>query len=214
MFGIKFSYCLKLKTVRFGICFANFRAEEILIFNPTSFAPMSTINLNNEICNHRSCLEAFAMKFTADTEDANDLVQDTIIKAIRYHNLYREGTNLRGWLYTIMKNTFINEYRRTGRRRSVITVTDDLSAQQLKKSAAHNLGEGKFVMEDINKAMEKLQPEYSIPFLRYFEGYKYHEIAQEMGIPIGTVKTQIHMARQLLKHQLKMYAKHFSAVAS
>lgn len=174
---------------------------------------MSTMNLNNEICSHRSCLESFAMKFTADTEDANDLVQDTIIKAIRYHNLYREGTNLRGWLYTIMRNTFINDYRRNGRRRSVVIVTDDLNAHQLKNSASKNLGESKFVMEDINKAMQKLQPEYSIPFLRYFEGYKYHEIADELKIPIGTVKTRIHMARQSLKNQLKMYAKQFSSVS-
>jgi RNA polymerase sigma factor (sigma-70 family) len=173
---------------------------------------MSTINLNNEICNHRPCLETFAMKFTADVEDANDLVQDTIIKAIRYHNLYREGTNLRGWLYTIMRNTFINNYRRNGRRKSIVMVTDDLNAQQLKHSASKNLGEGKFVMEDIHKAMENLLPEYSIPFLKYFEGYKYHEIAEELQIPIGTVKTRIYMARQLLKSQLKMYAKQFSSV--
>lgn len=150
------------------------------------------------------------MKFTSDLEDANDLVQDTIIKAIRYHNLYREGTNLRGWLYTIMRNTFINDYRKNSRRRSVMTVTDDLSSKELKSSASKNLGESKFVMEDIHKAMEKLQPEYSVPFLKYFEGYKYHEIADELNIPIGTVKTRIHMARQLLKSQLKMYAQKFS----
>jgi RNA polymerase sigma factor (sigma-70 family) len=173
---------------------------------------MSTINLNNEICNHRSCLENFAMKFTADTEDANDLVQDTIIKAIRYHKLYREGTNLRGWLYTIMRNTFINDYRRNGRRKSIMTVTDDLSAQQLKKSASMNLGEGKFVMEDIHNALSTLQSEYSVPFLKYFEGYKYHEIAEELNIPIGTVKTRIHVARQLLKSQLKMYAKQVASL--
>lgn len=68
-------------------------------------------------------------------------------------------------------------------------------------------GESKFVMEDINKAMARLQPEYSGPFLRYFEGYKYHEIADELNIPIGTVKTRIHMARQFLKNELKMYNK-------
>jgi RNA polymerase sigma factor (sigma-70 family) len=173
---------------------------------------MTTINLNTEICNQLSCLENFAMKFTADPEDANDLVQDTIIKAIRYHKLYQEGSNLRGWLYTIMRNTFINDYRRDGRRRNILTVTDDLSAQQLKNSASSNLGVGKFVMEDIDKAMGKLQPEYSVPFLKYFEGYKYHEIAEELNIPIGTVKTRIHVARQSLKLQLKMYAKQSSSV--
>lgn len=167
---------------------------------------MENISLNHQICNHRSCLEAFAMKFTNDIEDANDLVQDTLIKAIRYHTLYKQGTNLKGWLYTIMKNTFINHYRRNSRKTALIDTTEDFTSYQLGTSAASNQGEQKFVMEDIHRALTNLQPEYSTPFLRYFEGYKYHEIAEELNIPIGTVKTRIHMARQVLKGQLKMYS--------
>lgn len=167
---------------------------------------MKNISLNHQICDHRSCLEAFAMKFTNDVEDANDLVQDTLIKAIRYHALYKQGTNLRGWLYTIMRNTFINDYRKSSRKTALIDTTDDLTPYQLRNSAASNQAEHKFVMEDIHKALGKLQPEYSGPFLRYFEGYKYHEIAEELNIPIGTVKTRIHVARQVLKEQLKMYS--------
>lgn len=166
---------------------------------------MENLTLNHQICTHQSCLEKFAFSFTKDVENANDLVQDTLIKAIRYHHLYKAGTNLRGWLFTIMRNTFINDYRRDGRKNALIQTSDDLSSFQLKQSAAKNYGEGKFVMEDINKAMARLQPEYSGPFLRYFEGYKYHEIAEELSIPIGTVKTRIHMARQFLKNELKMY---------
>lgn len=166
---------------------------------------MENLTLNNEICKHQNCLEQYAMKFTRDVEDANDLVQDTIIKAIRYHQLYKEGTNFRGWLYTIMRNTFINSYRKNVRHRGVVETSEDLSSYQLHNSATQNLSESKFVMEDINKAMEKLQPEYAIPFLKYFEGFKYHEIAEELDIPLGTVKTRIHMARQILKTQLKMY---------
>jgi RNA polymerase sigma factor (sigma-70 family) len=170
---------------------------------------MENLNLNTEICKHQSCLEAFAFKFTGDLEDANDLVQDTIIKAIRHHALYKEGTNLRGWLYTIMRNTFINDYRRGAKRRALIDTSENLSSNQLYQSASGNLGESKFMMEDINKALGKLQPDYSVPFLKYFEGYKYHEIADELQIPIGTVKTRIHSARQVLKGQLKMYSEGF-----
>ncbi len=170
---------------------------------------MENITLSNEICSHRSCLESFALKFTNDIEDANDLVQDTIIKAIRYHNLYKQGTNLRGWLYTIMRNTFINDYRKGAKRNAIMETSEDLSSYQLRGSATTNLGENKFVMEDIHKALDRLQPDYSKPFLRYFEGYKYHEIAEELHIPIGTVKTRIHMARQILKAQLKMYRDKF-----
>lgn len=166
---------------------------------------MKAINLNNEICSHKSCLESFALKFTSNLDDANDLVQDTIIKAIRYVHLYQQDTNLRAWLYTIMKNTFINNYRSGVRRKAVITTTEDLSIFQTQKNTAKNLGENRFVLEDINKALANLDAVYAVPFLRYFEGYKYHEIADELAIPIGTVKTRIHMARQVLKNQLKMY---------
>ena len=171
---------------------------------------MENITLNNEICNYRSCLESFALKFTNDVEDANDLVQDTLIKAIRYHDLYNEGTNLRAWLYTIMKNTFINEYRKKTYRRGIVDTSEELSSAQLRLSAHNNQGEDKFMLEDINKALRNLDQQYSIPFLRYFEGYKYHEIAEELNIPLGTVKTRIHVARQELKAQLKMYGEQFN----
>lgn len=167
---------------------------------------MNTINFNQEICSQRSCLESFALKFTNDVDDANDLVQDTLIKAIRYVDLYQQGTNLRAWLYTIMKNTFINSYRSGARRKVVISTVEDVSVFQTQKNSAKNLGENKFIMEDINKALANLPSVYAVPFLRYFEGYKYHEIAKELDIPIGTVKTRIHMARQALKNQLKMYS--------
>jgi RNA polymerase sigma-70 factor (ECF subfamily) len=172
---------------------------------------MENVTLSDQICSHRSCLERFAMKFTKDVEDANDLVQDTIIKAIRYHDKYVQGTNVKAWLYTIMKNTFINDYRRVSKRNSIIETSEDLSSYQLHKSAANNQSENKFVMDDINKALKALSEVYSVPFLRYFEGYKYHEIAEELNVPLGTVKTRIHVARQELKSQLKMYSERFKA---
>jgi RNA polymerase sigma factor (sigma-70 family) len=172
----------------------------------------NSIAFNLQICSHQSCLESFAMKFTKNEDDANDLVQDTLIKAIRHHHLYKQGTNLRGWLYTIMRNTFINDYHKGSRKKELIEITDDFSSQQLSISAVTNLGENKFLMEDINKALDRLQPAYSLPFLRYFEGYKYHEIAKELNIPVGTVKTRIHVARKILKAQLKMYRDRFASL--
>jgi RNA polymerase sigma factor (sigma-70 family) len=119
---------------------------------------MNNLSLDSQICAHKSSLDLFARKFTNDLEDANDLVQDTMIKAIRYANMYKEGTNLRGWLYTIMKNTFINSYKKVSRKNSIMDTSEELSSAQLKKSASNNLGENKFMMEDINKAMKVLQP--------------------------------------------------------
>ena len=170
-------------------------------------------DFNNELCLHKDGLFSFAMSFTKDSEDAADLVQDTMIKAIRCAKNFQEGTNLRAWLYTILRNTYINSYRRKLRVRAMITVTDDISADQLQLSATNNKGENICTKDDIDKAIAKLQPCYSVPFLKFFEGYKYHEIADELNIPIGTVKTRIHLARGILKRHLRMYQDQFFKVS-
>ncbi len=168
---------------------------------------MDTKAFNLNIFSHKDSLFSFAFSFTKDTDDANDLFQETMLKAINYSSQFKEGTNLKAWLYTIMRNTFINNYRKSAKTDRIMTVTDDLTSDKLFLSASMNGSEGKFVMDDIYKALEKLQPEYYIPFIKYFEGYKYHEIADELQIPIGTVKTRIHVARQILKKQLRIYSK-------
>jgi RNA polymerase sigma factor (sigma-70 family) len=180
--------------------------ENVLILK---HLPMNNIAFNNQICDQKRSLELFAFKFTQNNDDADDLVQDTMLRAMRYANLYKDGTNLRGWLYTIMKNTFINSYRVTSRRSQIVETTEDLSSFHLMKSADGNLGENSFVSEDIHKALSQLSPDYYLPFMKYFEGFKYHEIADELKIPIGTVKTRIHAARQLLKSNLKMYSQDY-----
>ena len=147
------------------------------------------------------------MLIPKDAEDANDLVQDTMLKAITYYNKFKEGTNLKGWLFTIMKNTFINNYRRLVKTNTLITQSEDISSANLSYSATKNQAESKFVLGDIDKALAQLPEEYYVPFIRYFEGYKYHEIADMLQIPIGTVKTRIHVARGILKKYLKTYAK-------
>jgi RNA polymerase sigma-70 factor (ECF subfamily) len=90
---------------------------------------------------------------------------------------------------------------------TLITQSEDISSANLHYSATRNDVESKFVLSDIHKALATLQPEYYVPFIKYFEGFKYHEIAEELDIPIGTVKTRIHVARGILKKYLKTYAK-------
>jgi RNA polymerase sigma factor (sigma-70 family) len=170
---------------------------------------MSHMTIDHQICLHKPSLKTFAFRFTKNDDDAEDLVQDTLLKAIRYSDLYKEDTNLKAWLFTIMKNTFINDYRRSKKQQKIVKTTDDLTSFQLAKSADTNLGEGLFVNEDIHKALRSLPADYLTPFIKYFEGYKYHEIADELSIPIGTVKTRIHMARQSLKKNLKIYNKEY-----
>ncbi|MFC5284914.1 sigma-70 family RNA polymerase sigma factor [Pedobacter alpinus] len=166
---------------------------------------MTNIEFNTLVMMQSSSLKNYALRFTHDSEDANDLVQDTMLKAITYYNNFKEGTNIKGWLYTIMKNTFINNYRRFIKTTSFITKTDEISSNQLAFSATNNKGETKFVMDDIKAALKSLSEDYYIPFTMYFEGFKYHEIADHLDIPIGTVKTRIHVARKLLKKKLSAY---------
>lgn len=166
---------------------------------------METTPFDLQINSHQRALHDFACGFTKNADDANDLVQDTFVKAIRYANLFTEGTNLKAWLYTILKNTFFNDYQRKVVRKKYITISDDYTSFQLLNCAETNLGVGSMISEDIDKAMKLLPVVYATPFLRYFEGYKYHEIAEELGIPVGTVKTRIFMARKILQNRLKMY---------
>jgi RNA polymerase sigma-70 factor (ECF subfamily) len=166
---------------------------------------MTTIEFNTMVTRQAESLKQYALRFTHDSEDANDLVQDTILKALSYCNKFKEGTNLKGWLYTIMKNTFINKYRRFVKIGSMVIQSDEIPYANLMYSASNNLGESKFIMEDIRTALEKLSDEYYVPFSMYFDGHKYHEIAEHLTIPIGTVKTRIHVARKLLKKSLNDY---------
>ncbi|GAB1463504.1 RNA polymerase sigma factor [Pedobacter sp. UBA4863] len=167
---------------------------------------MTQLQFNEQLNDYSTSLKSFALNFTKDLEDANDLVQDTMLKAVTYYSKFKEGTNLKGWLFTIMRNTFINNYRRLVKTNTLITQSDDITYANLHYSATSNGVESKFVLKDINKALDSLAPEYHTPFLMYFEGYKYHEIAEELAIPIGTVKTRIHVARGQLKKYLKNYA--------
>ncbi len=166
---------------------------------------MNKIEFNTLVIRQSESLKAYARNFTRDQDDANDLVQDTLLKAVTYFKNFKEGTNLKGWLYTIMKNTFINNYRRVVKTNSFITKEEEITSANLVVSATKNKGENKFVMEDINHALSNLSEDYYVPFTMYFEGYKYHEISDHLNIPIGTVKTRIHVARKVMKKTLNAY---------
>ncbi|NGM66727.1 RNA polymerase sigma factor [Sphingobacterium sp. SGR-19] len=166
---------------------------------------MNRIEFNTLVIRQSESLKAYARNFTRDQDDANDLVQDTLLKAVTYFKNFKEGTNLKGWLYTIMKNTFINNYRRVVKTNSFITKEEEITSANLVVSATKNRGENKFVMEDINHALSNLSEDYYVPFTMYFEGYKYHEISDYLNIPIGTVKTRIHVARKVMKKTLNTY---------
>ncbi|WP_316752450.1 RNA polymerase sigma factor [Pedobacter gandavensis] len=169
----------------------------------------TTIDFNFQLWSYKDNLRSFALAFTQNDDDADDLVQDTMLKAIRYEKNFKHGTNLKGWLYMILRNTFINSYRRRNLAKTFMNYGVDITTTGAALGASHNSGMGKCILNDIQCALKKLQPQYYTPFVKYFEGYKYHEIAKELNIPIGTVKTRIHVARGLLKNDLKSYQDQF-----
>lgn len=150
-------------------------------------------------------LKLFAMQLTRNTDDAGDLVQDTLLKAIKYKEKFSSGSNLRAWLFTILRNSFINQYRRMAKRKTFIDTTDNTFFLDLPNHKSENLAELKFIRTDLESAISSLPKELKVTFLLNSEGFKYHEIATELNIPIGTVKTRIFVARRLLRRKLHMY---------
>ncbi len=167
------------------------------------------MDISSKINNEQSALNNYALQLTKNSEDANDLVQETLLKALKYQSKFKEGTNLKGWLYTIMRNSFINNYRRIMRRNTFIDTTDNTYFLDSANHTTENKGETKFLAEDIQEAIKTLPQDLRTTFELNMEGYKYHEIAEELDIPIGTVKTRIFVAKRRLRKQLKTYASHY-----
>lgn len=162
---------------------------------------MSTLEFNHLVTLHSSHLKGFAIHFTKNTEDAEDLIQDTLFKALRYKDHFQDGTNFKGWLYTIMRNIFINGYKRKKLQQQVSQAAQqDFIMNSIPSEDAVN---GGMDYQEMTKSIANLPQEYKKPFQMYLDGYHYDEIAQNMEIPIGTVKSRIFHARQKLMQTLK-----------
>ena len=168
---------------------------------------MSVLEFNSEVLSFRNTLKYFALSLTMNDEDAKDLLQDTILKALTYKDKFMAKTNLKAWLYTIMKNTFINNYRRSVKTKTVIDTTTDLYYINIPQESGFASPESAFSSMEIKDAICALETEYSTPFMMYFEGFKYKEIAEELNLPIGTVKSRIFIARRKLMDLLKDFAR-------
>jgi RNA polymerase sigma factor (sigma-70 family) len=163
------------------------------------------MRIDQKIHNEQPALRSYALQLTKNMEDANDLVQETLLKALTYKTKFTEGTNLKGWLYTIMRNSFINNYRRLMRRNTFIDTTDNTYFLDAPTHTTENLGEDRFLNKDLTDAIETLPTDLKVTFNMNMRGYKYHEIAEELDIPIGTVKTRIFVAKRRLRKELKTY---------
>ncbi|MDH8701651.1 RNA polymerase sigma factor (sigma-70 family) [Dysgonomonadaceae bacterium PH5-43] len=164
---------------------------------------MSAIQFQNQILALQSNMFNFAMMLTGNREDANDLVQDTTLKALNNQDKFVDNVNFKGWVLTIMRNIFINNYRKVVRSQTVIDQTEDLYHLNLPQDSGFETPDGAYTVKEINKAINNLNNDLRNPFSMFIAGYKYNEIAENLDLPLGTVKSRIYFARQELQKVLK-----------
>jgi RNA polymerase sigma factor (sigma-70 family) len=167
---------------------------------------MTALEFNYQLTGLKDNLERFALSLTSNMEEAKDLMQETFVKAISYRSKFADNTNLKAWTFTIMKNTFINNYRRAVKSNTTFDNTDDLYFLNINKESPMETPESTYATGEINQAISELEDEFRIPFLMHVEGYKYKEIAEELNLKIGTVKSRIFFTRKKLMEALKDYS--------
>jgi RNA polymerase sigma-70 factor (ECF subfamily) len=166
---------------------------------------MSAPEFNEIVINNAAYLKPFAITLTRDNETAKDLLQETMFRAFANREKYNVGTNIKAWLYTIMRNIFINDYRRKSKQQTILdnSINDFLlNSNQL---SIANAAESNLKMKEMQQAVHSLPDIFRDPFMLYFEGYKYNEIADMLQEPLGTIKSRIHFARKLLKEQITRF---------
>ena len=149
-----------------------------------------------------SPLENFALSLTKDLEDSRDLFQDTVFKALKNKDKFRMGTNFKAWILTLMRNTFINNYRRKKRSKITTAPTDSLLFTTNTKSATANEGESNMAMEELMDMLDQLDEKLRQPFWMNYLGMSYQEVADALETPLGTIKSRIFFARKELQEKV------------
>jgi RNA polymerase sigma factor (sigma-70 family) len=166
---------------------------------------MSTIEFNQMLLANAEFLRPFAITLTRDNETAKDLFQETLFRALANKEKYNVGTNIKAWLYTIMRNVFINNYRKKARQNTILDSTPNEFLLDYNQTTSANTAESTIQLKEIQSAIYELPEIFKKPFMLYFDGFKYHEIAGMLKEPLGTIKSRIHFARKLLKAQIQRY---------
>jgi RNA polymerase sigma-70 factor (ECF subfamily) len=164
---------------------------------------MTAYEFDTLVVNGSSFLRPYAISLTRDSEDAKDLYQETLLRALANRDKYQWGTNLKAWLCTIMRNVFINQYRRSKRFGKTLGETPTEVYQYEQGMAARNDGWSGLRMAEVRSAVDALPGVFRISFELYTVGYKYQEIADLLKEPLGTIKSRIHFARKTLTNKLE-----------
>lgn len=175
---------------------------------------MNSMTFKKDLIGVQNDLLRFAYKLTSDREEANDLLQETSLKALDNEDKYMPDTNFKGWIYTIMRNIFINNYRKVVRDQTFVDQTDNLYHLNLPRDTAFENTESAYDLKEMHRIVNSLPREYKVPFSMHVSGFKYREIAEKLGLPLGTVKSRIFFTRQKLQQELKDFVlsrkrKHF-----
>lgn len=170
-------------------------------------------DFEDEIIPHLDAMYNFALRLTSDPNDAEDLVQDTIVKAFRFFSSYEKGTNAKAWLFRILKNSYINNYRKKSKQPNqvdydeVSSFYETIRADRTDTSDLEDRMFRELIDDDISNALEDLPEDFrTVVLLCDVEGFTYEEIANMLDVPIGTIRSRLHRGRNLLKAQLMDYA--------
>lgn len=166
---------------------------------------METAKFQSNLMSLQANMLNFAYMLTSNRDDAYDLLQDTTLKALDNEDKFTEGTNFKGWVFTIMRNIFINNYRRGARQATVVDTTENLYLLNIAQDSGMETPEGSYSVSEISDSISDLPEEFRIPFSMHVAGYKYNEIAEHMQLPLGTVKSRIFFARKKLQQRFSDY---------
>ena len=165
----------------------------------TNPSTMSPTEFQDRLLEMTNILQAFAYNLTRNTEDSKDLYQETAFRAMSNREKFRTGTNFKAWLFTIMKNIFINNYRKKAKANTIMDTTENLYYLNSGSVVIANSAESNIMMNELVSMIERLDDSVKVPFLMHYRGFKYHEIADHLELPLGTVKSRIFFARKELK---------------
>jgi RNA polymerase sigma factor (sigma-70 family) len=170
---------------------------------------MTQVQFNNALLGLSEKLHYYALSLTSDSGRANDLMQETFLKALTYRDKFTQDTNFKAWMYTIMRNTFINDYRRNIKTKNAFDSSNNDFHLMFSKDKVYPAPDSFFSSKEINKSIDELENEYKVPFKMFLDGYKYKEIAEELGLPLGTVKSRIFFTRKKLEKTLHEYSTNY-----
>jgi len=166
---------------------------------------MTAVEFNSKLIGLHENLSYFANTLTNNREEAKDLIQETYLKALINKDKFEANTNLKAWTYTIMKNTFINNYRRNQKANTIVDTTEDLYFLNIPRSSNFESPDSQLQKKEIQTNIAKLEEDQRMPFEMHNEGYKYKEIAESLNLSIGTVKSRIFFTRKKLMESLKEF---------